>query len=545
MLTADTITKFPFPLSLPSSLSPRLRNPKLSLTVFFTSRHLPPPKMPPSSSSLIAEYAKSNRSACKTCDKKIEAKTLRLGVVTKDRGYDLTKWHHFHCLSFDSLSVDSAESVTGFDSLKSDDQEALKKIVDERAEVKDTGEQSENVVAEKKQSSSKKKKIKDRDGDVDSVEKEPKKLQLSVSDKAENEIALEVSDIKDIYKSFFSLIAEYAKSNRSACKTCDKKIEAKTLRLGVITKDRGYDLTKWHHFHCLSFDSLSVDSAESITGFDSLKSDDQEALKKIVDERAEVKDTGEQSENVVAEKKQSSNKKKKIKDRDGDVDSVEKEPKKLQLSVSDDAEIEIALEVSDIKDIYKDATLQPKWRAFHSIIFLEKDDGLNDSSKIAAFDFDGCLANTDVKVSGADKWSLMYPSIPDKLQKLYNDGFKLVVFTNESNIDRWTKKRQKAVDSKVGRLNNFIKKVNVPMQVFIACGFDTKGRKDAYRKPQPGMWRVMEKHFNSGIAIDMDQSFYVGDAAGREKDHSDADIKFAQAIGLKFYLPEEFFDVKA
>ncbi|PPD78067.1 hypothetical protein GOBAR_DD25009 [Gossypium barbadense] len=50
---------------------------------------------------------------------------------------------------------------------------------------------------------------------------------------------------------------------------------------------------------------------------------------------------------------------------------------------------------------------------------------------------------------------------------------------------------------------------------------------DPFRKPKPGLWHIMEKHFNSGIPIDMDQSFYVGDAAGRPNDHSDADIKFA------------------
>ncbi len=40
-----------------------------------------------------------------------------------------------------------------------------------------------------------------------------------------------------------------------------------------------------------------------------------------------------------------------------------------------------------------------------------------------------------------------------------------VIFTNESNIERWTNKRQVAVDSKIGRLNNFIKQVKVPIQV--------------------------------------------------------------------------------
>lgn len=29
---------------------------------------------------------------------------------------------------------------------------------------------------------------------------------------------------------------------------------------------------------------------------------------------------------------------------------------------------------------------------------------------------------------GADAWSLMYPSIPEKLQSLYNQGYKLVSY---------------------------------------------------------------------------------------------------------------------
>ncbi|XP_074351132.1 polynucleotide 3'-phosphatase ZDP-like isoform X3 [Apium graveolens] len=205
--------------------------------------------------------------------------------------------------------------------------------------------------------------------------------------------------------------------------------------------------------------------------------------------------------------------------------------------------MELSFSMSDILDKYKDATLLPNWKAFQTVIFLEGDDGLHHSSKIAAFDFDQCLAKTSLRRVGPDAWSLMYASIPEKLQSLYNDGYKLVIFTNESNIDRWKNKRQIAVDSKIGRLNNFIKKVGVPIQVFIACGIGKSGNKavDPYRKPEAGMWRIMEQHFNSGIPIDMDQSFYVGDAAGRPDDHSDADIKFAEAIGLKFYVPEDYF----
>lgn len=96
------------------------------------------------------------------------------------------------------------------------------------------------------------------------------------------------------------------------------------------------------------------------------------------------------------------------------------------------------------------------------------------------------------------------------------------------------------MDSKIGRLEGFIKLVNVPIQVFIACGSSTEPA-DPFRKPKIGMWNLLKNHFNSGLPIDMDKSFYVGDAAGRKNDHSDADIKFAEAIGLKFYLPEDFF----
>ncbi|XP_040375483.1 polynucleotide 3'-phosphatase ZDP-like isoform X2 [Rosa chinensis] len=57
-------------------------------------------------------------------------------------------------------------------------------------------------------------------------------------------------------------------------------------------------------------------------------------------------------------------------------------------------------------------------------------------------------------------------------------------------------------------------------KVFIACG--TSQGEDPFRKPKPGLWHMLEQHFNSGISIGMKQSFYVGDAAGRSNDHSDA-----------------------
>ncbi|XP_058221498.1 polynucleotide 3'-phosphatase ZDP isoform X2 [Rhododendron vialii] len=516
-------------------------------------------------SKVVAEYAKSARSSCKKCDKKIDANALRLGSVTKDkrRGFDMTKWHHLDCFPMDSESVASAEDIDGFSSLKSSDQETLTKLLDESGrpgekESKDNlvdsdaedadADDDDDVDDTKDADEAAHVREKVDDGNNDLEDRKSKKGKLSTTaEGAELDVSFSTSDIQLKYK----VVAEYAKSARSSCKKCDKKIENAALRLGSVTRDerRGFDVTKWHHLDCFPMDLESVASAEDIGGFSSLKISDQETLSKLLDESGRPGEKGAIGDkDAVKGTKERIPKRSKVREKDHDKnnDLEDRNSKKGKLSTTTEgAELDVSFSISDIQLKYKDATLLPKWKAFRTVIFLEQDEGLQDSGKIAAFDFDGCLVNTNVKKVGPDAWSLMYPSIPEKLQSLYNEGYKLVIFTNESNIDRWKNKRQVAVDSKIGRLTNFIKHVNVPMQVFIACGIGKSGgqTEDPFRKPNPGMWHLMDWHFNSGISIDMDQSFYVGDAAGRENDHSDADIKFAEAVGLKFYVPEEYFEV--
>lgn len=162
--------------------------------------------------------------------------------------------------------------------------------------------------------------------------------------------------------------------------------------------------------------------------------------------------------------------------------------------------------------------------------------------KIAAFDVDGTIIKTK---SGArfpkdgDDWQLYFHDIPHHLKKLSDDGFKIVFFTNQSGVG---KDPYKIKDFK-RKIENIISKISIPVQVFIATG------KSIYRKPIPGMWNVLMDMKNDGVSIDKKNSFYVGDAAGREKnwapkknkDHSMADRLFAINIGIKFYTPEEYF----
>ncbi|CAA7402691.1 unnamed protein product [Spirodela intermedia] len=339
------------------------------------------------------------------------------------------------------------------------------------------------------------------------------------------------------------MVAEYAKSGRSSCKGCGKNIPVRTLRLGLTSKDpRGFEMVKWHHLDCLP-------TPRSFAAVEEIKDVFLTFHCFPVSVRCSIGagQSTDREDNSSEKDESKESKKRDLKKITAGAETEEDEEMIMKKSKHGDGEKEgeeMVFSITDIKTEYKDASLPPEWKAFQTVIFREAGDGLRDSEKIAAFDFDGCLVRTSLKRIGPNEWSLLYPSIPEKLRNLFNDGYKLVIFTNESNIERWKNKRQLAVDSKIGRLENFMKRVEVPMQIFIACGLG-KGKdqpQDPFRKPNPGLWRLLEKHFNSKIAVDMDKSFYVGDAAGRGGDHSDADIEFAKAVGLRFYVPEEFFD---
>lgn len=83
------------------------------------------------------------------------------------------------------------------------------------------------------------------------------------------------------------------------------------------------------------------------------------------------------------------------------------------------------------------------------------------SEKIAAFDFDGTLAKTSLFQHGPDAWSVLYPNCLSKLRDLNKDGFKLVIFTNQSAIGRAKSSRPKIIAEKTSRICGFIAKVKI------------------------------------------------------------------------------------
>ena len=65
--------------------------------------------------------------------------------------------------------------------------------------------------------------------------------------------------------------------------------------------------------------------------------------------------------------------------------------------------------------------------------------------------------------------------------------------------------------------------------------------KSKYRKPNDGMFKVLEKL----MKVDRKESFYCGDAAGRKQapfnDFSNDDLLYSITLKIKFYTPEMLF----
>ncbi len=83
------------------------------------------------------------------------------------------------------------------------------------------------------------------------------------------------------------------------------------------------------------------------------------------------------------------------------------------------------------------------------------------------------------------------------------------------------------------KIDAFMQQLCVPLTAFLATA------RDGNRKPHTGMLQM----FNALARFDSlhSDSFFCGDAAGREQDHSADDKGFSEAAGLKFMLPEELF----
>ncbi|XP_056621312.1 poly [ADP-ribose] polymerase 1 [Triplophysa dalaica] len=186
-----------------------------------------------------AEYAKSGRASCKKCKENIAKDSLRMAIMVQSPMFDgkVPHWHHFSCFWL-RAAVQSSSDISGFTDLRWDDQEKVKKAIETGGATGGKGEQKGAAKGEK----------------------------------TLNEFAV-----------------EYAKSNRSTCKGCEKKIEKDHIRVSKKTVDPEKPqlglIDRWYHTSC--FVSRREEllfkpeySAAQLKGFAALRDEDKEELKK-------------------------------------------------------------------------------------------------------------------------------------------------------------------------------------------------------------------------------------------------------------------------
>lgn len=145
----------------------------------------------------------------------------------------------------------------------------------------------------------------------------------------------------------------------------------------------------------------------------------------------------------------------------------------------------------------------------------------------------------------AEDWKWWNPCVPSKLRELDSNGYgcpiphsdfthhswlcsyNVIVISNQGAIALENKKKSGPKANQESKsLANFKTKLkavssalDIPMSVYAAT------KKDRFRKPCPGIWaEILETYdLDDAQGFDQELSIFVGDAAGREGDHSASD----------------------
>jgi bifunctional polynucleotide phosphatase/kinase len=150
------------------------------------------------------------------------------------------------------------------------------------------------------------------------------------------------------------------------------------------------------------------------------------------------------------------------------------------------------------------------------------------TNKVAAFDLDGTLITTKSKKKfpqDQNDWIWNYPNVSNELQDLAKNGFCVIIVSNQGGI----KTTQAKADEWMEKLSNIVKACNIEMKIMCSVS------KNKYRKPND---TFVKEFFPSKMYKD---SFYCGDAVGRDGDFSDTDYKFAINARINFKTPENIF----
>lgn len=173
--------------------------------------------------------------------------------------------------------------------------------------------------------------------------------------------------------------------------------------------------------------------------------------------------------------------------------------------------------------------------------------------KVAAFDLDSTLIATSSgkkHASGATDWKWWHSQVPGRLRQLCNDeGYRVIILSNQAGLTLHFDTNhkgpkataQKRVSDFKQKCNAVLSNLDLPTSVYAAT------ERDVFRKPNTGMWKELCEDYDIPGVVDLDNSFFVGDAGGRlasaesARDFSCSDRNLAENLGIRYHTPEEFF----
>lgn len=91
----------------------------------------------------------------------------------------------------------------------------------------------------------------------------------------------------------------------------------------------------------------------------------------------------------------------------------------------------------------------------------------------------------------ATDWVWWHTIVPKKLAELHNDGYRLIIFTNQAGIEKTHTK----LDDIKRKCEKLIEEVNAPMYVFIATG------ENHFRKPSTSMFDYFLENCNQNVEV--------------------------------------------
>ena len=164
------------------------------------------------------------------------------------------------------------------------------------------------------------------------------------------------------------------------------------------------------------------------------------------------------------------------------------------------------------------------WNKTSTLIY--GDCGTKPSSKILGFDMDDTL----IKVKSGAKfpkdakdWLFWHSKVVPKIQEWAAKGYKIVIFTNQNGISKGH-----ATEAQIKqKIEDITKQLGVPIQALIASA------DDQYRKPSLTFWEHFANNMNGKETVDLKESIYCGDAAGRlkpKKDFNDTDLFIFRSV---------------